>query len=343
MTLTQLDAAMMDLMRAKKHCSHNNSIWSLSFEWAKERLRLLSAYASNTYHISPQKAYYIEGRYISCFEAKDGVIFRVLKQVLSDSIVPNFSRLCTHLKGFGGLKLTVNSVYHNLGDYKYFYKTDIMSYYHNIDHDILLQKLGEFSNDLVANNIVKQYCSRIEWQDGNYYHHKKGIPKGCALSPLMGALYLNDLDKSFEGSDVYYVRYMDDILIMAKTSWQLKNARNKLYKHLNKLNLETRPEKTEGGKTTTGFDFLGYHIAQDGLSCSKKTLDKARDKISKLIGQGASNTCIRMYCSRFYNWLIGSVKEVLVKGTSQVTLEHQLFSCAAITTKWSKCYEIQKF
>jgi hypothetical protein len=42
----------------------------------------------------------------------------------------------------------------------------------------------------------------------------KGIPRGCPLSPLLGALFLAELDNTLEQQDVFYVRYRDDVLIM---------------------------------------------------------------------------------------------------------------------------------
>jgi hypothetical protein len=37
------------------------------------------------------------------------------------------------------------------------------------------------------------------------------------MSPILGALYLKVLDDHFTNKNLYYVRYMDDILILTKT------------------------------------------------------------------------------------------------------------------------------
>jgi len=37
------------------------------------------------------------------------------------------------------------------------------------------------------------------------------------LSPLLGALYLMELDRKMEKLDVKYLRYIDDVLILAST------------------------------------------------------------------------------------------------------------------------------
>lgn len=63
---------------------------------------------------------------------------------------------------------------------------------------------------------------RISERGGLFYEFKKGISLGCPLSPFIGTLHLKQLDEQFTLSDFFYVRYMDDILVMAKTRWKLK-------------------------------------------------------------------------------------------------------------------------
>ncbi len=106
-----------------------------------------------------------------------------------------------------------------------------------------------------------------------YQDIKRGIPKGASLSPLLGAFYLLDLDRKIAKLNVKYIRYMDDILILAKTRWKLKTAIKVLNQTFDELKLEKHPEKTTIGRVEKGFDFLGYHISPEGLSLAKKTVE----------------------------------------------------------------------
>jgi RNA-directed DNA polymerase len=56
---------------------------------------------------------------------------------------------------------------------------------------------------------------------------------------------------------VIWVRYMDDILIMAKTRWQMRRALKRFYALLAPLKLSLHPDKTFVGRIERGFDFLG--------------------------------------------------------------------------------------
>ncbi len=57
---------------------------------------------------------------------------------------------------------------------------------------------------------------------------------------------------------VFYVRFMDDILVLSPTRWWLRKAVKAVNQALGSLNLEKHPDKTFIGRIERGFDFLGY-------------------------------------------------------------------------------------
>jgi len=92
---------------------------------------------------------------------------------------------------------------------------------------------------------------------------------------LLGALYLKGLDQQFENrTNVFCIRYMDDILIMCKTHWKLKKAVRDMSQTFATLKLRQHPDKTFIGKVCKGFDFLDYHFTGTSLSLARKTVDK---------------------------------------------------------------------
>jgi RNA-directed DNA polymerase len=64
---------------------------------------------------------------------------------------------------------------------------------------------------------------------------------------------LNALDDHFTDENLYYVRYMDDILILTKTLWHDCKAVKQLNQILNTLKVEKHPDKTTIGKIENGF------------------------------------------------------------------------------------------
>jgi hypothetical protein len=81
------------------------------------------------------------------------------------------------------------------------------------------------------------------------------------LSPLIGAFYLKILDEALGNSGLYYVRYMDDILVLTPTRWRLRLAIRVLQQAFARLKLSMHPDKTCIGRIEKGFDFLGYHFS----------------------------------------------------------------------------------
>ena len=95
-------------------------------------------------------------------------------------------------------------------------------------HRVTLELLNKFGADELLQTIVRQYL-----EVPNINHSGIGMMAGGSLSPLLGALYLLPLDKAMEqhssGGKIFYVRYMDDIIILAKKRWHLRSAVKTLY------------------------------------------------------------------------------------------------------------------
>ena len=179
---------------------------------------------------------------------------------------------CTHLKGNGGAKHAVREVRDHLPGNRFVLRTDVKSYYASIDHLLLLDQLAVHIKDRRVLNLVGQYLRRTSERGGSFWDYDKGISLGCPLSPLIGAFFLHALDGAAAKLRLFYVRFMDDILILAPTRWQLRGAVKVVNQTLGTLSLEKHPDKTFIGRIERGFDFLGYHFSPAGLSVPRKQL-----------------------------------------------------------------------
>jgi RNA-directed DNA polymerase len=88
-----------------------------------------------------------------------------------------------------------------------------------------------------------------------------------------------------EQLDLFYVRYMDDILVLAPTRWKLRKAVRLVNQELDELKLDKHPDKTFISRIDKGFDFLGYHVRPDGLSVAQATLDRFMERATRLYEQ----------------------------------------------------------
>ena len=96
----------------------------------------------------------------------------------------------------------------------------------------------------------------------------KGLSAGGSLSPLIGAIYLTPLDNAMTAlgrkHGLFYVRYMDDFVIMAKTRWHFRKAIAEMHRVLERLCLRVHATKRFIGHTTPGFDFMAIVFIQAG-------------------------------------------------------------------------------
>ena len=90
--------------------------------------------------------------------------------------------------------------------------------------------------------------------------------KGCPLSPLFGAWFLREPDIALVQQNVFYRRFVDDWIVLAKTRNHLRKAIKTAEQVLSRLKLEKHPDKTFIGWITKGFDFLGYMWRPDFIN-----------------------------------------------------------------------------
>lgn len=244
------------------------------------------------------------------WSSRDAVVLKALEIILSERLRSKVSLTCCHIKGNGGLKKAVRYVYNNFSNFKYVMKTDVKKYYASIDHNVLFEIIGRYVTETHLLSLLYQYLKRIEYTDGYYSEAERGICRGCSISPLLGALYLKELDEAMERFDVFYIRYMDDWVIMAKNRWILRRVVRKVNRILSGLKLSKAEDKTFIGKIERGFDFLGYRFSPDGLSLAEKTVHNFAKRLS-----------LRCYASGQKSGLNGGCKAIGIDN-----MQHYMYS-----------------
>jgi len=117
---------------------------------------------------------------------------------------------------------------------------------------------------------------------GSLLRVPRGIPLGCPLSPLLGAFFLRELDERLEATRLFFVRFMDDVIVLAPTRWKLRRAVRIVNECLAALGLEKHPDKTFIGRVGRGFDFLGYRLGPHGLRLAEQTWQRFAQRAARL-------------------------------------------------------------
>lgn len=303
-----LDAAYAHVRASRKTRHHNDLFWSLS-DWPDLKQWIRIQLQSGDYHLSPVKQIRLENEWFSDWYPEDAIVLKALELVLTPLFCDHYDFSdVSHIKGHGGLKRGVRDAFDYSQNFTRVIKSDIASYYDSMDHKILHQYLCETILDTRVQDILWQVLDRIHVYQGNHRQVKdKGISRGCSLSPLFGAIYLNTLDTWSKQNHVAYVRYMDDFVIFVKGRRAIRRLIKELYSLLKKLGLQLADQKTFIGRTATGFNFLGYRICPNGITIAQSTLDKMVTRYHRRYAKGASQSALTAYLKRWVQWATSGV------------------------------------
>lgn len=185
-----------------------------------------------------------------------------------------------------------------------------------INHHILMEIVERYVEDKAVIALLWGYLRRYVSDGSKFFDLTQGISLGCPLSPLIGALFLKPLDDRMAQLGCFYVRYMDDWVVLAPTRWKLRKAIKAVNKVMANLLVEKHPDKTFIGRIVRGFDFLGYWFSPSEVGLAKKTVDRMLDKVSRLYEQGADELRIQVYLERWRQWVWSGVDGVLFNRSS---------------------------
>ncbi len=163
----------------------------------------------------------------------------------------------------------------HLGDY-WVLKCDVKKYFYSIDRTILFQimkryitdkKLLEFTKHLICDNR----------------NDLIGIPIGNYTSQFFANIYLNELDQYIKNvlKVKYYVRYMDDFVLLLKDKATCKTLKQQIETFLaEKLHLELN-HKSRYYPSAQGVNFCGYRIWPTHRLLRTRSKRKIKTKVKK--------------------------------------------------------------
>jgi RNA-directed DNA polymerase len=112
-----------------------------------------------------------------------------------------------------------------------------------------------------------------------------GLPIGNYSSQFFANLYLNELDHFVKRNlkCKYYVRYVDDFILIDQSKENLKQLRREIIFFLKeKLKLKLNENKTKLQQLEKGIDFLGYIIKTDHVLVRQRVVKRLKDKLYRL-------------------------------------------------------------
>lgn len=281
-------AAWVWLCRSRYRFPADADIWHLRHHQATLLPRLLRNLEQGRYRLSPmQVVSRSDGEDVVLWSAPDALVLKMLTHTLQARLPVH--RACSHVKWHGGHQGAVRQAERWIagGAYRFVCKTDIRGYYANIDKMQLLHLVSRHVGCPIVMDLLAQFLGYTVEKGGNFHTPRKGIPRSSSLSPLLAAFHLYELDCELRGrKGVRYVRYMDDLLILTRTRWQLKRAVAEMNRWFAEAGLEQHPDKTFIGRIEKGFDWLGRRFNAKGMcGMAAASLEKFAVKLRRLLEQ----------------------------------------------------------
>jgi len=116
----------------------------------------------------------------------------------------------------------------------------------------------------------------------------KGMPLGNLTSQFFANVYLNELDQFVKHKlrAKYYIRYVDDFVILNQSKKKLQEHMIQINKFLlEQLKLTLRPDKSQIIKLEKGINFLGFRIFYHHKLLVKRNMRKFTKKLQKMSGK----------------------------------------------------------
>lgn len=182
-------------------------------------------------------------------------------------------------------------------------RIDIRNFFQEIDHEILKKKIN--SNHGVPRFASKHVNSLLDAYE-RLYERKAGLPQGVPCSSVLSEIYLEPLDERLKQHPniILYVRYVDDILIIADgdTAGAIDKA---VDSELSQLRLVRNHQKCDSiaypshGNKPADITYLGYQFKFSGRTGQLIGIDISKSKRDRYIG--AANN-LRKYAGNGVCW-----------------------------------------
>jgi len=249
-------------------------------------------------------------REIFAADFKDRIVHHILADYLEKIFEPKFifdSYACregkgTH-KGVERLQTFARQVTANGTRRAFYLQMDIRNYFVSIDKAILLNLIKRrtshpdvlwlaekiITNDCTRNYIFKGAAGLLKMLPP----HKtlfnavanRGLPIGNLTSQFFANVYLNEMDQFAKRAlkAKYYIRYVDDFILLSESGEELALWRIKIADFVREnLELMIHPQKQRIAPVSDGIDFLGYIVRPGYILVRKRVTNNFRRELRRV-------------------------------------------------------------
>lgn len=294
-TVIGFEALYTSMRKCTKGVIWKDSVASYRLNAVEKTMRLCEKLHDGSYRAQPPVLFTVTSpkrREIASVAFTDRVYQRSLNdnvvypQMVNSFIYDNFA--CQTGKGTDAcrerLKEFMRSYYRKHGQCGYVAQFDISGYYPNMNHSVTEETFREKLNpDIYA---------LVETILRDQYPDKKGYNPGSQLIQIAGISVLDRMDHMIK-EDMrarYYIRYMDDFLILHHDKEYLDECVRKVTEYLKGIKFTVNEKKTRVFELKEGIEFLGFKfsLTESGkvlMQIKSENVKRQRKKLRRLVNR----------------------------------------------------------
>ena len=293
-------------------------------------LKLEKQLQTRTYRPGSSIAFIVEKpkiREIFAADFRDRVVHHLLYNYLSPIFEKTFiydSWACRKGKGTHKAMLRLREFAGKLEreramtNQNFYLKMDIKSFFTSIDQQILYSLVAKrvknpeilwLSEVIIFHDCVRDAQPKIQSQPSLFAklpadkslftaQKGKGLPIGNLTSQFFANVYMNEIDQFVKHilKAKYYIRYVDDFLILDSDIKNLERCRDKIGEFArDKLQLRVHPGKQFIRQIDSGVDFVGYVVRSDYVLIRKRIVGEWRRKLERTENKEKKLTIFNSY------------------------------------------------
>jgi len=147
--------------------------------------------------------------------------------------------------------------------------------------------VGRRVGDIRILRTVRAWLKAGVMEEGKLTHPDRGSPQGGVISPVLSNIVLHEVDRQWcdlhgnSVGSVRLVRYADDMVLLAKSEEEAREAWERLQAQFAALRLVVNQEKSRITTVDTGFTFLGFDFRRNRGRLYLWPCSKARRNIAQ--------------------------------------------------------------
>jgi RNA-directed DNA polymerase len=177
---------------------------------------------------------------------------------------------------------------------KYCLKMDISKFYPSVDNQLL---------KLMFRKKIKD--SDCLWLIDTIIESAEGLPIGNYTSQWFSNFFLQELDHLIKErlGVKYYVRYVDDLVLLGPNKKKLHKVRVAVEQYLNSINLNLKDNWQVFKVNSRDIDFLGFRFYRNKTTLRKRNALRIKRRINKISRKGYLNEKDSFAIISYWGWI----------------------------------------